>query len=105
MPVSYTHLDVYKRQIELAIVPGGAAKGSVWIDELTMEEREPAHAYSQNPTIGASTTAEGYTPEGILNPDPVSYTHLDVYKRKILLRNIFFSFIRIKKGGHYRLLW
>jgi hypothetical protein len=55
--------------IELAIVPGGAAKGSVWIDELTMEEREPAHAYSQNPTIGASTTAEGYTPEGILNPD------------------------------------
>jgi hypothetical protein len=55
--------------IELAIVPGARGKGSIWIDELTLEEREPARAYIQNPAIRASTTAEGYSPEGILDPD------------------------------------
>ncbi len=56
--------------IEFAIVPGGQAKGSVWIDELTLEEREPAHAYSQNPVIRTSTTAEGYSTDEMLNPKP-----------------------------------
>ncbi len=54
--------------IELAIVPGTLAKGSIWIDELRLEEREPAHAYSQNPTVRHSTLAEGYATEGLLDP-------------------------------------
>lgn len=56
--------------IEFGIVPGARGKGSVWIDELTLEEREPAHQYTQNPVIGASTTAEGYRLEGILDATP-----------------------------------
>ncbi|MEI2782650.1 MAG: discoidin domain-containing protein [Candidatus Competibacter sp.] len=55
--------------IEFGIVPGVQSKGSVWIDGLTLEEREPAQTYTQNPAISVSTTAEGYRPEGILDPD------------------------------------
>ena len=54
--------------IEFGIVPGARGKGSIWIDELTLEEREPANIYSQQPVINVSTSAEGYPPEGILNP-------------------------------------
>ena len=54
--------------IEFAILPGTQGKGSVWIDELILEEREPSHAYILNPVVSASTTAEGYPPEGVLNP-------------------------------------
>ncbi|HRD68082.1 MAG TPA: discoidin domain-containing protein [Candidatus Competibacter sp.] len=53
--------------IEFAIVPGARSKGSVWIDELTLEEREPAHIYTRKPAISASTVAEGYPPEGVLD--------------------------------------
>lgn len=56
--------------IEIAIAPGAQGKkGSVWIDELTFEEREPDGPYLKNPKISASTTAEGYVAEEILNTD------------------------------------
>ncbi|MBL8251919.1 MAG: hypothetical protein JNK31_09645, partial [Candidatus Competibacter sp.] len=58
--------------IELAIVPGGQAKGSIWIDQLTLEEREPAEVYLKNPAISASTTTEGFPAAGILDPDQIT---------------------------------
>ncbi len=59
--------------IELAIVPGALGKkGSVWIDSLSLEEREPARAYIKNPKISASTTAEGHPAQGILEPDQIT---------------------------------
>ena len=71
-PVSYTHLDVYKRQVldwELATVGDplmdlGSAL-AYWVqadDDLVMQRmrRQPTHA-----------------------PGTVSYTHLDVYKRQV----------------------
>ncbi|HRE55249.1 MAG TPA: discoidin domain-containing protein [Candidatus Competibacter sp.] len=58
--------------IEIAVVPGGQAKGSIWIDQLTLEEREPAELYLKNPTLSASTTAEGFPAAGILDPDQIT---------------------------------
>ena len=62
-PVSYTHLDVYKRQIlDLAhLAP------RCFFEALELTERPPlvSHANAR---------------------EPVSYTHLDVYKRQGLLR-------------------
>ena len=60
MPVSYTHLDVYKRQ--------GVGE-------------EQAKACRACKNFGAAISA---VPGKLGNvyPDPVSYTHLDVYKRQ-----------------------
>ena len=56
-PVSYTHLDVYKRQV---LVLSLALVGAVVVSRLAVPHLEELLAYS-----GA-----------------VSYTHLDVYKRQ-----------------------
>ena len=54
-PVSYTHLDVYKRQVQ--------------------ERRDDLGAG----VIGIGHQHDGLVPDAC---DPVSYTHLDVYKRQ-----------------------
>ena len=69
VPVSYTHLDVYKRQ-EMPDV-----KKSYW------------YAYENNLVVVHPSTEElaHKVRAYILNPkgsDAVSYTHLDVYKRQ-----------------------
>ena len=61
-PVSYTHLDVYKRQGGLAIYFAFMVAALFTVD-LTKE------------VVGLLTGATVI---------PVSYTHLDVYKRQIL---------------------
>ena len=65
--VSYTHLDVYKRQDKTeakraAKKPPGLAKKAV---------------------RGARTEAWFYVHNKIHEVEPVSYTHLDVYKRQL----------------------
>ena len=69
VPVSYTHLDVYKRQAFLSSLLQLSPKRVVYI--------------SCNPVTQArdlkSLTSHGYRVE------PVSYTHLDVYKRQVHL--------------------
>ena len=70
-PVSYTHLDVYKRQVQ--------HKEDTDIDKLAdlLDEYVFPLAFDGMPADDA---------EIILNPSgkfvPVSYTHLDVYKRQ-----------------------
>jgi len=61
--------------IEFAFAPGKPGKGSIWLDQLSFEEREPAHAYTLNPTVRASTTAEGRTPDAVLDPNPTTRWH------------------------------
>ena len=68
IPVSYTHLDVYKRQ--KPICPYGVAK-------LSVEK----YLYYYYVTYGIKYTALRYA--NIYGPRPVSYTHLDVYKRQV----------------------
>ena len=58
--------------IEFAFAPGTPGKGSVWIDQLSFEEREPTHAYTLNPAIRASTAAEGQPPDAVLDPNPAT---------------------------------
>ena len=60
-PVSYTHLDVYKRQVQ-SLFPG--------LKQLLGGKRH------ENCRAAGSHAALN------LNQVPVSYTHLDVYKRQ-----------------------
>ncbi|MFO1371586.1 MAG: discoidin domain-containing protein [Candidatus Competibacteraceae bacterium] len=55
--------------IEFAILPGVKSKGSVWIDELTFEEREPAHTDTVPPKVTASTSLDNFPPEAVFNGD------------------------------------
>ena len=71
-PVSYTHLDVYKRQVLLSL---SQAQGLV----------PPA---LMNPILASMVLSMLATPFIIMFSNrivmkPVSYTHLDVYKRQI----------------------
>lgn len=58
--------------IEFAISAGMGGKGSVWIDDLTFEEREPSSHDSVTPTIAASSTVTGSTPAFMLDGDPAT---------------------------------
>ena len=60
VPVSYTHLDVYKRQVLRTFE---RPEGNMEPMPFTMEDRQ---------------MVEGNVEQNI----PVSYTHLDVYKRQ-----------------------
>ena len=87
MAVSYTHLDVYKRQVGYVytkyITAGNKVIDASNIDESnTVSLDVKATAYA-----GDTITSTGTVPtEGTtiaVDPSAVSYTHLDVYKRQI----------------------
>ncbi len=62
--------------IEFGISAGsGGGKGSVWIDTLAFEQREPASAYNHTATVLASTSLPGHEPELILDQDPATSWH------------------------------
>ena len=63
MAVSYTHLDVYKRQLHVFLDIGDALLSS------------GAEIFRVEDTLNRMGYACGAT--------PVSYTHLDVYKRQV----------------------
>ena len=80
-PVSYTHLDVYKRQ----------GDGNVWAVSAALAVSEdlaltynPLFIYG-GPGLGKTHLLNAIGNEILKNiPDAVSYTHLDVYKRQEL---------------------
>ena len=80
MPVSYTHLDVYKRQVSNGI-------SGPEMPDLIGVTRRIAELTLANRGITATITEE-YDDEVPVNeviyqyPVAVSYTHLDVYKRQ-----------------------
>jgi hypothetical protein len=47
------------RWIEFAITSSGGGKGTVWIDDLSIESLEPVRAYTGTPTARASSEAQG----------------------------------------------
>ena len=75
--VSYTHLDVYKRQAEEI-----QAAASEIRRDVGRGDPKTRHQF-QIEVPNHMLTAYLYQSMGI---EPVSYTHLDVYKRQVLLR-------------------
>ena len=58
--------------IELAVASTPGAKGSLWIDDLRLEPREPVARDGGPPVARASTSAPGHEPEQALDADPAS---------------------------------
>ena len=77
--VSYTHLDVYKRQI---LVNVWQYAGMTMVIYLAGLQSIPTELYEAGKMDGASgISAFRYITIPLLGP--VSYTHLDVYKRQL----------------------
>ena len=68
--VSYTHLDVYKRQIQHIIS-----------DKFT-KQIPPETSHAPKPTYNINTALVQLKMIVLHTLQPVSYTHLDVYKRQ-----------------------
>jgi hypothetical protein len=56
--------------IEFAILADTGGKGSVWIDDLRLEEREPDHLSDEKPTVTAATSRSGHEPGLLFDRDP-----------------------------------
>jgi hypothetical protein len=56
--------------IELAISSGNGGKGTIWIDSLQFEEREPASQYRRTAKVRASSSLPGHPPERALDDEP-----------------------------------
>ena len=83
-PVSYTHLDVYKRQgmdrvtrFNVIAMSGKAVEACGDVDTMILDKTGTI-------TYGNRLAADFFPVGGANRSDPVSYTHLDVYKRQIL---------------------
>ena len=70
--VSYTHLDVYKRQ-----VIGDVKRGDIGSTSAAY-----ATGHLGRVQIGSKSYSTFDEDFATVNPYPVSYTHLDVYKRQ-----------------------
>ena len=76
MPVSYTHLDVYKRQV--------LAKIEEEIAEIRHEMVSNAPPERLADELGDVLFACANLARHLqIDPEAVSYTHLDVYKRQL----------------------
>ena len=89
LPVSYTHLDVYKRQ-KLTVICEEGNSNPVFLKAERTLLRDSFTAVSGKPTISKHGTPVhishsidiGYA-FNPYKPMTVSYTHLDVYKRQM----------------------
>ncbi len=61
--------------VEIAITGSEGGQGSLWIDELRLEPREPAVAGDSRPTLRASSVARDQTPELMLDDNPHTSWH------------------------------
>lgn len=89
LPSDWQKAAVKKRHLQLAWGPGGVlheveaiefaisanvlGKGSLWIDELTIEERAPLEVATFNPLATASTEMPNHPPAAALNTAPDAY--------------------------------
>ena len=58
--------------LEFTISGGAGGKGSVWIDDLTVEHRQPLGDYHLTPSVQVSTTAAGFEPTSVFDQDPTT---------------------------------
>ena len=92
-PVSYTHLDVYKRQ------PTKVMSWLVMASNLIRRSRSlplvMERGYADCPDMTQLTKKLAR----LYGADPVSYTHLDVYKRQMLGFGILFTGMSLMDTG------
>ena len=81
LAVSYTHLDVYKRQDYTY---------ETWGHTSTLSFPKT------NSTIVSKYNTDGKLLEIVYSDSPVSYTHLDVYKRQIIDSHPFLRDFKLK---------
>ena len=80
MPVSYTHLDVYKRQLPVLlkfVPPDGVAASD--ISQLRVEGLDRNNVSQVSGTLNPMWENGSHVEREVTT---VSYTHLDVYKRQ-----------------------
>jgi len=91
-PVSYTHLDVYKRQAQDIVNWTPTIISAAQTIDATVATLDPANAavilLAGTTFTAAATLVEAQAKTYLANPtatalQPVSYTHLDVYKRQL----------------------
>ena len=87
MTVSYTHLDVYKRQVSIAHTTANYdqakaafAAGASHVTHLF--NAMPPFAHRDPGVVGAASDYARHVEMISDGVHPVSYTHLDVYKRQ-----------------------
>ena len=83
--VSYTHLDVYKRQVQEGWLYRIASKGT-FVARLKIKQDFIKRLETFNDQIartGRTPSTELLALRTAQMPAPVSYTHLDVYKRQL----------------------
>jgi F5/8 type C domain-containing protein len=56
--------------VELAISAATGGKGSVWIDDFRLDERQPPARHEPEPKVTASTAVAGHEPEYMMDRDP-----------------------------------
>ena len=105
MSVSYTHLDVYKRQV-LAHPEGYEVMDDVMEVAKENAEKSSGSFRVTNSMEDAFKDADIVYPKSWAPFKAVSYTHLDVYKRQAFFRDLqkelFFLFRKVRRIQQYR---
>ena len=56
--------------IAFSVAAGRGGKGSVWIDEISFDQREPSNGNDQMPAVGASSALPGHEAALVFDSDP-----------------------------------
>ena len=78
-PVSYTHLDVYKRQLVCRLLEVSRSGYYEWLGRKPSLRRQKDQELKRR----LLSLHQRYPALGLDSLYPVSYTHLDVYKRQV----------------------
>jgi hypothetical protein len=63
--------------IEIGLAAGPGGSGTLWIEELRIEPRDPAAAQPRIEAVAASSSASGHEPECVLDEDPSAHWSSD----------------------------
>jgi hypothetical protein len=88
--------------VEFAISSGNGGKGSVWIDDLQFEEREPASQYRRTAKARASSAVASHEPERVLDDDAETSWRSDPAPEEQWLQ---IDFVRQRDFGGLRIDW
>src|SRR5262249_20671623 len=72
--------------VEIGLAAGSGGSGTLWIEELRIEPRDPAAALPHIEAVTASSSARGHAPEGALDEDPSSHWSPDPAERQSWLQ-------------------